>query len=58
MMKKQRKVDSCNIFDADFVVQFVDDDVVPQVFYSFLPETIDQWKFCFMDWIYMWKVIL
>lgn len=45
--------DSCMIVRNVFVVQCVVDVVVAQQeFYSFLPETIGQWKFCFMDYIH------
>lgn len=42
-------VDSCECVRVDFVVQCADVAVAPQEFYSFLPETTDQWKCCFMD---------
>lgn len=46
-----RTVDSCECVLADFAVQYVDVAVAPQEFYSFLPETTDQWKCCC---IYIW----
>lgn len=57
MKEKQMKPDDWNwVADSgdrvlvDFAVQCVDGVVAPQEFCSYLPETIDQWKFCFMDY--------